>query len=338
MSSLVAIDLFSGAGGLSKGLDLAGFSVIAGIENDWLSIETYKLNLSKTELFNTDIRLLPPSDIASKLDIAPGELDLLAGCPPCQSFSALRTRNGSINNNDPSKELIAVFTEYVDFFYPKTVLLENVPGISKSKQFVRFCRSLSRLGYHYTYDILDACNYSVPQRRKRLVFIASRSSPPKIAPRDDHTFSVNDALSSLDVQKLSSDPLHNYQQHRSERIRRLIKAIPKDGGSRKELPDEMKLNCHKLTMGYTDVYGRMSWNNPAPTITGGCINPSRGRFLHPSEDRAITLREAATLQGFPQDYQFSLAKGYHSTAQMIGNAFPPPFAFAIAKHLKQSLF
>lgn len=329
--------MFAGAGGLSKGLEIAGFSVVAGIENARLACETYKLNMPNAELFERDVRDLPPEEVALKLQLSRGDLDLLAGCPPCQSFSTLRTRNGSVKSSDPSRSLIGIFTSYIEFLHPKCVLLENVPGITKSRQFCDFRRSLTKLGYEFTYSILNACDYSVPQYRKRLVLMASRFGHPTLAPTSGVRISVKEAFNKLDSDLLKNDPLHHYPQRRSERILKLIKAIPQNGGSRTELPEEMQLKCHKKTTGFRDVYGRMSWESPAPTITGGCINPSRGRFLHPTEDRAITLREAAALQGFPQDYCFSLSKGYHSTAQMIGNAFPPPFVSAQAERLKDLL-
>ena len=150
-----------------------------------------------------------------------------------------------------------------------------------------------------------------------------------------------EAIGKLPLPEDSDDPMHNYAVRRAERVMSLIRRIPKDGGSRTDLPDTDQLECHRRVDGFKDVYGRMAWKKPAPTITGGCINPSKGRYIHPDHDRAITLREAALLQGFPGSYMFDMSKGRYPTAQMIGNAFPPKFAEhharAIHTHLEETL-
>lgn len=328
-----AIDLFCGAGGLSLGLIKAGFSVIAAIENDSLACETYRSNHPLTRLYNNDINQVNPKTVLKELGLAKGELGLLAGCPPCQSFSRLKTLNGTVRNRDPAKNLVRTFSEFVVAIHPKCVLFENVPGVVKSNQFRDLVKTLRSLEYKIAFEVLNARDYGVAQNRKRLVLLASRLGDPKIAKPSSKKFTVKQAFSKLKKSGLKSDPLHNYPQNRSEKIKSLIRAIPKNGGSRIDLPEELVLECHKKTTGFRDVYGRMNWDEPSPTITGGCINPSRGRFLHPTEDRAITLREAATLQGFPQSYTFSLTKGYHSAAQLVGNAFPPDFVLPQAKEL-----
>jgi DNA (cytosine-5)-methyltransferase 1 len=136
---------------------------------------------------------------------------------------------------------------------------------------------------------------------------------------------VRDAIGSLPAPGASGDPLHDLAEARSDRVRRLIAAVPADGGSRKDLDAEFTLPCHARLRGFFDVYGRMRWSEVAPTITGGCVNPSKGRFLHPDQDRAITLREAALLQSFPADYAFSMRRGKYAAAALIGNALPPEF-------------
>ena len=156
-------------------------------------------------------------------------------------------------------------------------------------------------------------------------------------PEDKSAPTVRAAISGLESPGLSGDTLHDLPEKRSPKILNLIKRIPKDGGSRKSLGKDEQLQCHKKLQGFHDVYGRMAWDNVAPTITTGCINPSKGRFLHPEEDRAITLREAALLQGFPIDYWFSLQKGKYAAAEMIGNALPPEFARRQALSVKRFL-
>ena len=149
---------------------------------------------------------------------------------------------------------------------------------------------------------------------------------------------VRDTISILPPAGNSSDPLHiSDETRRSDKVKKLISLVPKDGGSRTDLPEEYQLECHKKTTGFRDVYSRMAWDQPSPTITGGCNNPSKGRFLHPEENRVITLREAALLQTFPVDYKFSFKSGKSGVAMMIGNALPPAFIEYHARNLMNHL-
>lgn len=324
-----AIDLFCGAGGLSQGLKQAGFSVFAAVDDNKPTSETYALNHPDTNLVICDIREADPKEISGAGYQKPGSLDLLAGCPPCQGFSELRTLRRKNCIQDPSKDLIFEYLRFVKVLLPKTLLMENVPGLADDSRFRRFLHQLKLLGYRYAYDVLDAADHGVPQRRRRLVMIASRHGIVKLAPKLN-SISVRDAIGGIRPPGHGIDPLHDYQETRSPKVRKLIQRIPKDGGSRRDLPFEDQLPCHQRTDGFYDVYGRMSWDSPAPTITTGCINPSKGRFLHPEQNRAVTLREAALLQGFPHDYLFDLSRGRYKVAEMIGNAFPPAFAQAHA--------
>jgi DNA (cytosine-5)-methyltransferase 1 len=204
-------------------------------------------------------------------------------------------------------------------------MLENVPGLAKDWRFKEILKELLTLGYLYEYRILNAADYGVPQRRKRLILIASRVGEPNFAsPRPSHR-TVRQTIYGLQRPGKSGDPLHDIKEERSKRIVEMIRRIPKNGGSRKDAGKKYQLECHKNFDGFKDVYGRMSWDDVSPTITGGCVNPSKGRFLHPSQNRTITLREAALLQSFPATYHFSLNKGKYAAAVMIGNALPPKF-------------
>lgn len=337
-----AIDLFCGAGGLTTGLKKAGFSVLAGFELNTTAAETYKCNHKRTKIYIADISLADPSKIMTDLNIQKGELDLLAGCPPCQGFSSHTTRNKSSSVEDDRNNLIFEVLRFVEVMLPKTIMLENVPGLAKDHRIDIFKKKLKTLGYIINEDsvkILDAADFGVPQRRKRMLLQASRfgviDSPEKVKQRT----TVEDTIGNLIIPELSKDPLHSLSQPRSERVNEIIRNIPKNGGSRTELPIHLWLPCHIRRPGsYRDVYGRMAWKDVAPTITGGCTNPSKGRFLHPEQNRAITLREAALLQTFPEDYNFSLSKGKDFVALMIGNALPPRLIEAHAikylQHLK----
>lgn len=334
---LTAIDLFSGCGGLTQGLRDAGFAVGAAVEIDELAAETYATNHPEVKLFNTDLREISASQIMEACCVARGELDLLAGCPPCQGFSRIRLNNKRERMDDPRNRLIDEVLRLVIEIQPKVLMLENVPNLSRYTRFQNFKRSLRKLGYEISDQILDVADFGVPQRRKRLVVLASRLGRiSHLAPVGERT-TVRDAIEKLPAVILKTDSLHNLGEQRSERVRQLIKAIPKDGGSRMALPTRLALKCHGRQDGFYDVYGRMKWDDVAPTITGGCINPSKGRFLHPTEDRAITLREAALLQSFPPDYYFSLRRGKYAAAEMIGNALPPRFSMRQAESVRAHL-
>lgn len=334
---LSAIDLFSGCGGLSQGLKDAGFDVLAAVEIDRKAQSTYRLNHPDVHLYESDIRKLDPASILEGIGLLPGELDLLAGCPPCQGFSRLRTRNQQTSVEDERNNLVLDFLRFIAAMRPKTVMLENVPALGRDDRFAGLRMALDKLGYKSVVEVLDAANYSVPQRRKRLIMLASRVHEPKVAEAAPVKVTVRDAISGLDAPSRTRDKLHSLPERRSEAVRALIAQIPKNGGSRSDLGEEAQLDCHKKAQGFFDVYGRMSWDDVAPTITSGCHNPSKGRFLHPSRNRTITLREAALLQGFPRGYAFDVSHGKESIALMIGNALPPPFIKAHATSLRDGI-
>ncbi|WP_265587678.1 DNA cytosine methyltransferase [Sphingomicrobium arenosum] len=335
--SYTAVDLFAGCGGLSVGLSDANIRILGAVECDNLAAETYRLNHPKTKVFESDIRGLDPSKVRKSLGLEKGELTLLAGCPPCQGFSSLRTRNGGYSVSEPMNDLVFEFERFCKEFRPRLIMLENVPGLSKDVRLKALKTKLSALGYKCKSEVFNAINFGAAQKRRRMILIGSLDSEPDFAPPLSASLSVRDLIAHLPEPSKSKDAMHNYPVKRSDKVNEIISKIPKDGGSRSSLPFHLVLECHKKTDGYKDVYGRMAWDKPAPTITGGCINPSRGRFLHPEQDRAITLREAAILQGFPASYAFSAKRGRYPIAQMIGNAFPPSFAKLHAARLLQSL-
>lgn len=336
-----AIDLFCGAGGLTAGLKKAGFNVLAGFELDEVAAETYKSNHRLSRIFVGDLSLLDPWEIMSQLGLKKGELDLLAGCPPCQGFSSHKTRNKSSSVDDERNNLIFSVLDFIEIMEPKTIMIENVPGLAKDSRIEKFKHRLEILGYKVddkTVQVLNAADYGIPQRRKRMILQASRfgfiSEPKKV----EKYKTVKEAIGHLPAPGLSGDLLHDLPTVRSEKVNQLIKNVPKDGGSRADLPRELWLSCHLKRPGsYRDVYGRMAWSDVSPTITGGCVSPSKGRFIHPEQDRAITLREAALLQTFPEKYKFSLRKGKDFAALMIGNALPPDLICAHAKQFKAHL-
>jgi DNA (cytosine-5)-methyltransferase 1 len=341
MEKFTAIDLFCGAGGLTVGLKKAGFNVLAGVEMNPAAAETYLLNHKSHKVYKKDIKELDPFKIMQDLKLEPGNLDLLAGCPPCQGFSSHRTRNKTTSIDDDRNDLVFEFVKYVKAFLPKTIMMENVPALAKDRRITKVLKDLKDLGYFindHSLVVKDAADYGVPQRRKRMILKVSRYGVLEETEPVKKRKTVSDAIKHLPPAGKSGDPLHDYEEKRSDKIKELISKVPKNGGSRSQLPYEYWLPCHKKNPNtYRDVYGRMKWESVAPTITGGCCNPSKGRFLHPDADRAITLREAALLQTFPAKYKFSSTVNKEKISLMIGNALPPEFirmhALTFYKHL-----
>jgi DNA (cytosine-5)-methyltransferase 1 len=334
-----AIDLFAGCGGLTLGIKQAGFDVVGAVENDSLAVQTYQVNHPEVQIWHKDIRKLTSPQILKALGLKRGELDLLAGCPPCQGFSAMRRLNGGRRIRDEQNNLVFEFLRLVRGLRPKAIMMENVPGLKENARFPKLKAALKRLGYIVNTEVKDTRNFGVPQRRRRLILLAGHGAEIPFAPTARCIRTVGATFAKIGKRRAKHDSLHNLPEQRSEKVKQLIRLIPKNGGSRMDLGENWKLKCHRKCDGFRDVYGRMKWDDVAPTITGGCCNPSKGRFLHPTKNRAITLREAALLQSFPVDYYFSLERGKHPAAQLIGNALPPEFirrhAAQIAKVLKQ---
>jgi len=320
-----AIDIFSGCGGMTLGLRNAGFDVVGAVEIDPLAVETYKSNHEEVEVWEANIQRVRIPEMRKKLGLRKGDLYLLAGCPPCQGFSTIRTLNGNKEVPDERNDLLLEFLRFAKGFQPKYVMFENVPKVVDDYRFEYLKRELRKMGYELDYDVLDAADYGVAQRRRRLILVGGKRRTVKLAPKKRQRLTVRRVIGKLVEPGNGEDDLHDYETKRSDRIKALIEKIPKDGGSRTDLTVKEQLECHKKCDGFKDVYGRMAWDAQSPTITGGCINPSKGRFLHPDQNRAITLREAALLQSFPVDYSFSLKRGRYLVAEMIGNALPPEF-------------
>lgn len=336
-----AIDLFSGAGGLTQGLKQAGFSVVGAVESHKTYAESFRLNHPKTLLEENDISKVDPIEYMKKLGLKKGDLDLLAGCPPCQGYSTIGTRNRG-QKNDPRNELVYEVLRFALAFKPKTIMMENVPALASDERLNSLKEQLEAAGYKIDVKVLNMTHFGVPQMRRRMIMLGSRLGDIEVLSKEldkDKMKTVRDAIGSVSKSVKHGDQLHDLTENRSDKIKKLISLVPKDGGSRTDLPEEYQLECHKKTNGFKDVYGRMSWSKPSPTITGGCNSPSKGRFLHPVENRVISLREAALLQTFPVDYKFSFSSGKTGVAMMIGNALPPTFiefhARGLLKHLSQ---
>lgn len=330
-TEFTAIDLFAGCGGLSLGLQRATFRVLGGVEKDGTAAATYGLNHPGVDLLEQDIRTVKPRNWMNDLGLKPGDLDLLAGCPPCQGYSAIRTRNGGRQNRDRRNTLVREMLRFTRVFKPKAIMMENVPGLMGKAALRDLATGLESIGYKVRCEIRDAQFYGVPQRRKRLILLAGKKFEISFAFPRKNCLTVRRALSGLPRAGSSGDRLHDLPENRSTEMKERIRKIPRNGGSRAALGTDQR-PCHKRSDGFKDTYGRMAWNKKAPTITSGCFNPSKGRFLHPQSNRCITMREAAILQGFPRRYRFDPSAGKQALALMIGNALPPEF---IKRHVSK---
>jgi len=334
-----AIDLFSGCGGLTSGLRQAGFVVRGAVEISTAAAYAYRLNHPNVYLFEEDIRGLTSRKICLRLGIKKGMLDLLAGCSPCQGFSRLRTRNGKLQTDDQRNDLVLEFVRCVEDLLPRTILFENVPGILADYRFGKMQKRLEKVGYYISYAVVDLARYGVPQRRRRLIMLGSQLGPIDLpALCKGRLPTVRSTIENLESPVESDDSIHKSVTQHAEYVMERIRLIPKNGGSRKALGADRQLSCHSKFDGYNDVYGRMSWDKPAPTITRFSFNPSKGRYLHPEEDRSISLREAAMLQTFPRHYLFPLNEfGRMEVASMIGEAVPPRAAEVLGVHMRKHL-
>lgn len=335
--NFTSLDVFSGIGGLTVGLKNAGFKIRVAVELDQIAVDAYKLNHRQTKVINKDIRKVSISSLRKNLG-AEG-LSLLAGCPPCQGFSSVRRLNKKQTIRDDRNQLILEYLRLVKGLKPLTIMMENVPGIKNYYLFEFLLKELKRLKYNVDYRIVNVKDYGVPQSRKRLVLVGSRLGKIEVAKETNEKSTVRDVIGKL---KLKNDPIHDTTEKRTPFISEMISKIPKDGGSRKDLPEKYILDCHKKkNVGFNDIYGRLRWDDYSTTITGGCLSPSKGRFLHPEENRVITAREAALLQSFDIKYKFPKGISKTQLSTMIGNALPPKFSYIQSKnimaHLKEHL-
>ena len=322
-----AVDFFCGGGGMTKGLMNAGIHVLFGLDLNPSCQETYENN-NGIPYLNRDITQITGQQLQNEYPIL-NENDnlLLVGCAPCQPFSSQRHSDYA----HVSTNLLDEFGRLVAQIMPAHILVENVPGIEQRGEavFNRFLTLLTYLGYQYEHRILNAKNFGIPQNRRRLILIASRLIQP-VFPAATHGkgllpyVTVEDTIYNYPRLNAGQENL-DIPNHRAAGMSTLnmrrIAATPHDGGGRIDWPSELILRCHsKKGTGYTDVYGRMTWKQVSPTLTSKCYSISNGRFGHPEQDRAISLREAAALQSFPDDYVFY--GSLQEIGKQIGNAVP----------------
>ena len=321
-----AVDLFCGAGGLSYGMQQAGISISGGIDIDPACKHPYETNV-RSKFYMHDVSELTSEFVASLF--AKGQTRILAGCAPCQPFSTY-TQGSSVGNRQ--WELLVKFGEIVRELRPEVVTMENVPRLTTHPVFQEFLSALDQANYHHSFQIVRCADYGVPQTRSRLVLLASRLGDIKLQPpthADGRHVTVRDTIQDLDNIEAggtsTSDPLHKSSGLSQTNLRRIRNSNP--GGTWRDWDDTLRADCHIRVSGrtYPGVYGRMQWDRPAPTITTQFHGFGSGRFGHPEQDRAISLREGALLQTFPEDYSF-VPDGdkihITSVARLIGNAVP----------------
>ena len=337
------IDLFCGIGGLTHGFLKEGFDVVAGIDNDDTCRYGYESN-NKAKFIHKAIEDVDAKEI-KQLYGDPSDISVLVGCAPCQPYSKLNTSGASEEDFGP----IMKFAELISKVKPDIVSMENVRGVAKYPVFKKFLANLDKNGYEYDYKIVNTADYGVPQRRMRLVLLASRLGPIKLLEQThdkNNWVTVHDAIGDLEIIKdgeISNTDLLHRSRKLSHLNKKRIKATPKDGGNSKSWDKKLLLDCHKKTSGKTyrsTVYGRMRWDEPAPTMTTQCTGLGNGRFGHPEQDRAISLREAAMFQTFPKNYKFYDNKSPYvvsDVARFIGNAVPVKLGQVIAKSIKRHL-
>ncbi len=331
-----AIDLFSGMGGLTQGMHQAGFSTKVAIEIEPIAIKAYKLNHPNTNIIDKNIREINTSQIKKILNGEP--LHLLAGCPPCQGFSSIRRLNRQSCVSDKRNDLVLEYFRFVKELKPFAIMMENVPALKDYALFKEVVRELRILGYNPDVQVVNVKDYGVPQSRKRLVMVGILNSNIKVAKGDNLMKTVRDVIGHLEHPEKSSDPLHKSKTKHTPKVMERIRITPHNGGSWKDLPQKYWLKCHqKDGVGFNDVYGRLRWDDYSTTITGGCLNPSKGRFLHPEQDRVLTPREASLLQSFPEHYQIPIDIPISALALLIGNALPPQFSYVQSLNIKNHL-
>ncbi|WP_281700408.1 DNA cytosine methyltransferase [Acetobacter malorum] len=348
---LVAVDLFAGAGGFSLAAIQAGFEIKFAIENDPFAIKTYKKNILKLDsgknatILDEDILSYSPYEIKNKI-LKDTKCDIILGGPPCQGFSTHRILNSGVK--DPRNDLVLSYFDFVRALQPRVFLMENVPGIlwERHKDYLqKFYEEGKKAGYHVFDPItLDARDFGVPQRRKRVFVLGIRgwAGAPLFEwpPQPTHAaLGMKDPEKKVwvpcaDVFEPAKDTDENdiHMKHGSTLVE-AFRNTPPNGGSRKD--SGRMLPCHEKHDGHKDVYGRIDPTAPAPTMTTACINPSKGRFVHPTEHHGITLRQAARIQTFPDDFIFE--GGLIACGRQIGNAVPVELGKKLLEHIKNFL-
>lgn len=347
MRKLKAVDFFCSGGGMSFGMQEAGIEILAGIDFDENCKETYEANIGKEKFILADVSELREEVLEKELSLNKNDDDLiLIGCSPCQFWSIINTDK---TKSQKSKNLLIEFSRFVKYFRPGYVVVENVPGVLRKKEesgLNEFIGWLQENGYenpHFT--VHNVSDFDVPQNRKRFTLIASRVAKEEIEPLKSKkgriyvkdVLGVENGFPKIKAGHKDHTNFLHTTSGISELNKRRLKKVKKDGGDRFGFANdpELQLNCFiGRDDSFKDTFGRLWWDKPSPTITTKFFSISNGRFVHPEEDRALSLREGATLQSFPKTYKFK-GTSTANIARMIGNAVPPNYATAIGNAIIQ---
>jgi len=337
IKKISAVDLFCGAGGLTHGLEKAGINVKLGVDSDPACKFPYTAN-NKSNFLLKSVEDLKSSELANAFD--KNCVRLLAGCAPCQTFS---TYNQKAKPSDQRWFLLRHFSKLVNLVRPELVTMENVPKLQKQGVFREFVEELDSSGYIVDHRVVNCSEYGLPQHRPRLVLLASRLGPINLLTPKQlrwRTYIVREKIGNLPPleagERDEKDPLHQACSLSDLNLKRI--RASRSGGTWRDWNTDLVADCHKRASGktYSSVYGRMNWNEPAPTITTQFYGFGNGRFGHPEQDRAISLREGAILQSFPKSYKFTKSGNpvYKKTiGRLIGNAVPVKLGKAIGKSI-----
>lgn len=341
MRKISCVDLFCGAGGLTHGFVLEGIPVVAGVDLDPACRFPYEAN-NQAKFVERDISVVTADELSDLFGDA--GLKILAGCAPCQPFSTYAQRYET-DGKEGKWGLLYHFARLAEETNPDVITMENVPAVAKHIVFHDFVDTLKSLGYDVWFDVVDSSQYGVPQMRRRMVLLASKHGQIRmIEPTHAKPKTVRQAISRLRPLQAGEcaprDKLHVTSTLSEKNLQRIKASKP--GGTWRDWPAHLVADCHRVETGrtYPGVYGRMEWDKPAPTMTTQCFGFGNGRFGHPEQNRAISLREAAILQSFPRDYAFVPANGevsFSVLGRLIGNAVPVDLARAIARSIKLHL-
>lgn len=337
-----AVDLFCGAGGLSYGLSQEGIAIRAGYDLDPACEWPFEKNI-RAKFYCKDVEQLTGSTIKSHFSQT--SIKLLAGCAPCQKFSSYTQKASQTDRN--RWRLLDSFSRIAIELAPDIITMENVPGLARHRRFNQFLDSLKSAGYSVSHEIVECSDYGMPQRRKRVVVLASKLGPISlITPKQfgAKSLSVRDVISKLPKIRAGQihkhDPLHRAPALSPANMKRIVAS--RQAGTWRDWPKQLVLPCHKKASGsgFPSIYGRMAWNDKAPTITTLAYNYGSGRFGHPTQNRAISLREAALLQTFPLRYAFVRPNdnvNIRVLGRLIGNAVPVTLARVIGRSISLHL-
>jgi DNA (cytosine-5)-methyltransferase 1 len=333
---LKAVDFFCGGGGMTFGLREAGINVIAGIDFDKDCRETYEVNNPGSVFIHYDINELGCEYLENLLGIDKNDDNMIfVGCSPCQYYSIIRSDK---TKSTGGKDLLLQFKRFIDYFNPGYILVENVPGIlsNKNSALPEFINFLDKKGYkNKDKRVINMRNYSIPQNRKRFSLVATRLNKYICLPQNDsnektvrNVLGEENGFKKVKAGNIDESDFYHTVANLSKLNLERVKKTPKNGGTRLAWKDdpELQLTCYiDKDDSFRDVYGRMRWDKPSPTITTNFYKTSNGRFSHPEENRALSIREGATLQSFPKTYIFKTSSMIKA-AKLIGNAVPPEYA------------